>query len=319
MRSTIISLLLLIGLGIAISGSKTALPVAAKTSPTSTQTPTPTPPAPFGRFLENINGVPLELVRVPAGSFLMGNDRSPNPEEKPAHLVNIKSFFIGQYEVTRKQWNIVVDTLPRISRDLSRQYIGPAIQWDFEETTPADAVFWDDALEFCGRITRFTGRRYRLPSEAEWEYACRGGTQTEYSFGDQVDFKLAHFRDITAEFSPSYWLLPVGAKGYTNAWGLFDMHGNVGEWCLDVSHPNYLGAPIDGSAWTQGGDQSRRSQRGGMYGQRSEFGRSSSRVFWARALRASGFGFRVVAELTPQIDSGNVSAISAASYQGSFF
>jgi uncharacterized protein (TIGR03437 family) len=272
--------------------------------------------APFGRYIENINGVALELVRMPQGTFLMGNNHSPNPEEKPAHQVNIRSFYLGQYEITRKQWNIVADTLPQISRRLARQFVDPAISQNFQETTPADAIYWDDAVEFCERLTRFTGHQYRLPSEAEWEYACRARTQTEFSFGDRVDYKLAHFRDITADYSPSYWILPVGAKGYANAWGLFDMHGNVAEWCLDVEHPDYTGAPTDGSAWLQGGDQSRRCQRGGAYGFKDKFGRSSARLFWSRSVTISEFGFRVVAEISSPTNTAQVTAISAASYSG---
>ena len=270
-------------------------------------------PAPFGRYTENINGVSLELVRVPTGTFLMGNDRSPNPEEKPAHQVNLRSFFIGQYEITRQQWNIVVDTLPKSSRDLKRQYVGPVFGGTIEETMPAEALFWDDAVEFCDRLTRFTGKKYRLPSEAEWEYACRAGTQTEYSFGNNVNYDLAYFRNVATN-DPSFWLWPVGGKGYTNAWGLYDMHGNVAEWCLDIKHSNYTAAPNDGSAWTQGGDQGQRSQRGGQYGLRSELGRSSARSFWPRAFTVSGNGFRVVVEATPVILNGAVTATSAASY-----
>lgn len=271
-------------------------------------------PAPFGKYTENINGVPLELVRIPAGTFLMGNDRSPNPEEKPAHQVTLKSFYIGQFEITRQQYNIVATTLPKISWEMRSQYIGPMTGWSFEERSPADVVFWDAAVEFCERLTRFTGKKYRLPSEAEWEYACRAGTNTEYSFGNEVNYHLAHFRDITADFSPSYWLLPVGKKGYANPWGLFDMHGNVAEWCLDVEHSNYIGAPTDGSVWTSGGNQSRRIQRGGAYGLKAEFGRSSARNSWSRSVTVSDFGFRVVAEVSPTIGSGFIAATSAANY-----
>ncbi len=267
-------------------------------------------PAPFGRYTENINGVFLELVKVPAGTFLMGNDRSPNPEEKPAHQVNVRPIFIGQYEITRKQWNIIVDTLPKVNRNLGRQYIGPVFGGVIEETTPADAIFWDDAIEFCERLTRFTGRRYRLPSESEWEYACRADTQTEYSFGDQFNPNLANL-----EFSADN-LLPAGSMGYTNAWGFYDMHGNVAEWCLDNEHPNYLGAPVDGSAWLQGGNESGRVLRGGRYRWKPELGRSSARFFTSRNLGASGFGFRVVAEINPLIGNGSVTATSAASYSG---
>ncbi|MGH9842085.1 MAG: SUMF1/EgtB/PvdO family nonheme iron enzyme [Blastocatellia bacterium] len=313
MRKAIISLLLMSGLGSALGSRQFEQQVAARASSVPTQAATSTPPSPFGRYTENINGVLLELVRAPQGTFLMGNDRSPNPEEKPAHQVNLRSFHIGQYEITRKQWNIVVDTLPKVNRDLRRQYTGPSFGGMIEETMPADVVFWDDAVEFCDRLTRFTGRRYRLPSEAEWEYACRAGTQTEFSFGNEVDYNLAHFKNLG---HPSFYLLPVGAKGYANAWGLYDMHGNVAEWCLDVKHLDYIGAPTDGSVWTQGGDQLRRSQRGGMYDFREEFGRSSARLFWLRDVTASGFGFRVVAEISSVISNGRVTATSAASYSG---
>lgn len=279
---------------------------APRASSIPAQTPTPTPPAPFGGFVENINGVPLELGRVPTGSFIMGNDRSPNPEEKPAHLVNVKSFFIGQYEVTRQQWNIVVDALPKVSLDLRRKFIGDV----YVETAPVDVVFWDEAIEFCDRLTRFTGKSFRLPSEAEWEYACRAGTQTEYSFGDEFDQTLANM-----VFASDY-ALPVGKMGYANAWGLYDMHGNIQEWVLDVEHPNYVGAPLDGSAWMQGGKQTGRIVRGGAFRFKAEIGRSSSRFFSLRSLRTSWDGFRVVAEINPVIGGGSVTVTSAANYSG---
>ncbi len=152
-------------------------------------------------------------------------------------------------------------------------------------------------------------RLSRLPSEAEWEYACRAGTQTEYSFGDQVDYNLAHFKNPLST-EPLPILFPVGKKEYANNWGLFDMHGNAGEWCLDVEHPNYIGAPTDGSTWGLGGG----AQRGGYYGVKAEFGRSSSRQFWTRNLRIITFGFRVVAEITPLIGTGSVIPTSAANY-----
>ena len=180
----------------------------------------------------------------------MGNDRSSHPEEKPAHQVRVKSIFIGQYEVTRQQWNIVVDTLPKINRTLKRQYIGPVFGGIIVQTDPVEEVFWDDCVEFCDRLTKFTGKKYRLPSEAEWEYACRAGTQTEFSFGDEADPKLMNFNQGIAGLPREAF--PVGSMGYANAWGFYDMHGNVSEMCLDYEHPNYIGAPTNGSAWLQG-------------------------------------------------------------------
>lgn len=317
MRHTLICFFFIFSFVVAAISQTYTWPAIAQTSLAGTQaTPTPTPPAPFGRFTEDLFGVKLELVRVPNGTFMMGNDRSPNPEEKPAHRVNVRSFYLGQFEVTAQQWNTVSERLPRINHNLPKMYIGPGITWNFEETTPADVLFWDHAVEFCERLTRFTGRKYRLPSEAEWEYACRASTQTEYSFGDQIDFKLAHFRDITAAFSPSYWLIPVGTKGYANDWGLYDMHGNVAEWCLDHEHTNYFGAPTDGSAWTQSGNSQRRMQRGGYYGVKVEFGRSSSRLSWDTRGTVSTFGMRVAADISPTIGTGLVAATSAANYSG---
>ncbi len=267
-------------------------------------------PAPFGKHTKNINGVLLELVRIPTGTFLMGNDRSPNPEEKPAHQVNVRSFFIGRYEITRQQWNIVATTLPRINRSLRLQYLGPLGAGYYVETTPADTLSWNEAVEFCDRLTRYTGKKYRLPSEAEWEYACRAGTQTEYSFGDQFNPAFANMVFV------SNFLLRAGELGYANAWGLYEMHGNVYEWCLDHGHANYIGAPSDGSAWTQDSDDDDRGLRGGRYRFIAEAGRSSARAFYLKNLIVTGFGLRVVAEITPSIGDGKVTATSAANYAG---
>lgn len=269
-------------------------------------------PAPFGRYTETINGVTLEMVRVPTGSFLMGSNQSPNAEEKPAHKVNVKSFYLGQYEITRQQWNVVAD-LPQVNRALNKQFIGTLLGFEFGPSTPAGEVRWEEAMEFCERLSRRTGKTYRLPSEAEWEYACRAGTQTEFSWGDQPDYNLASFRNVAAGDPPSR-LLPAGSKGYSNAWGFFDMHGNVAEWCSDVEHSNYVGAPSDGSAWLQGGNQNYRVIRGGFYGQRIEFGRSAARSFQIVGLRASNYGLRVALEAVPVLGAGRVAAASAASY-----
>jgi uncharacterized protein (TIGR03437 family) len=265
-------------------------------------------PAPFGKYIENINGVRFDLVRIPTGTFFMGNDRSPNPEEKPVHQVSIRSFYLGQYEITREQWNVVAETLPKVQLDLRKQFIGQILNQVLEPISPADAITWDEAAEFCERLTRFTGRLYRLPSEAEWEYACRAGTKTEYSFGDQFDRNLANL-EFAADF-----MLPVGKLGYANAWGLFDMHGNVSEWVQDYEHPNYVGAPTDGSAWVQTGNSTGRILRGSRYRWRPETGRSSSRFFSSIYVRATGDGLRIVAEVPPSIGNGRVAAASAASY-----
>lgn len=215
-------------------------------------------PAPFGGYTENLNSVPLELVRIPTGSFVMGNDKSSYPVKKTAHQVSVRSVYLGRYEVTRQQWNWVVNNLPRINRSLTKQYIRPIFGATIYENNPVDEILWFEANEFCERISRHTGKKYRLPSEAEWEYACRASTNTEYSWGDNFDPKLANLERYAT------WHLPVGQVGYSNAWGFFDMHGNIGEMCADHEHVNYFGAPANGSAWTNGGDGNSRVLRGGV-------------------------------------------------------
>ena len=243
----------------------------------------------------------------------MGSDRSSNPEEKPVHQVRVNSFYFGQFEVTRQQWNGVA-ALPQINRPLRLQFIGTIAGFEFGEITPADEVRWEEAIEFCERLSRRTGRIYRLPSEAEWEYACRAGTQTEYSWGDQVNYNLASLRNVSNGAPPSI-ILPAGMKGYANQWGFFDLHGNVAEWCLDTKHPNYIGAPADGSAWIQGGDSAFRVLRGGYYSQRPEYARSASRDFQPVGLRASFYGLRVVLQTDPQVPNlRGILTTSAASY-----
>ena len=267
-------------------------------------------PSPFGGYTVNLGNIKLELIRIPTGSFVMGNDKSPYPEEKPAHQVNIKSVYLGRYEVTRQQWNWVVDNLPKINKTLVRKYIGPILgTFSVYENNPTDEILWDEAVEFCDRISRYTGKKYRLPSEAEWEYGCRAGTTTEYSWGDILEPKLANLNRV------AIFHLPVGQVGYSNPWGFFDMHGNVAEMCADYEHSNYQGAPTDGSVWNSGGDKFSRVIRGGDYYTIIGTGRSFYRSYFLPVqLRATGFGFRVVAEITPTIGTGSVTATSAANY-----
>jgi formylglycine-generating enzyme required for sulfatase activity len=139
---------------------------------------------------------------------------------------------------------------------------------------PVEQVSWHDAVEFCQRLSRYTNRQYRLPSEAEWEYACRAGTTTPFHFGLAIS---RDFVNCKRNVGMALISLPaslaglggetteVGSFNVANAFGLYDMHGNVWEWCQDVWHGNYEGAPTDGSAWIEGGDQERRVLRGGSW------------------------------------------------------
>jgi formylglycine-generating enzyme required for sulfatase activity len=213
--------------------------------------------------------------------------------EGPAHQVTVESFYMGKYEVTQAQWRAVA-RLPKISSDLDSDpshFKGGSL--------PVEQVSWEDAIEFCARLSRATGRAYRLPTEAEWEYACRAGTTTPFAFGQTITPQLVNYdgnrpyaqaprgrsRETTA---------PVGFMGVANGFGLFDMHGNVWEWCLDYWHENYDGAPTDGRSWKTAGDTGDRVLRGGSWYLIATYCRSAYRFKYSPDSRYIGIGFRVV-------------------------
>ncbi len=197
------------------------------------------------------NGIDLEMVSIPKGSFLMGSpetEKESFDNERPQHLVSIQPFFLGKYQVTQAQWRAVAK-LPKVNRDLKPD---PSI---FKgEKRPVEQVSWYDAVEFCDRLSEHTGKQYRLPSEAEWEYACRAGTTTPFHYGETISSKLANYSgNLTyAEEAKGKYrgeTTPVGCFP-PNGFGLYDMHGNVWEWCGDPWHGNYKRAPTDGSIWS---------------------------------------------------------------------
>jgi formylglycine-generating enzyme required for sulfatase activity len=197
-------------------------------------------------------GIGIPMVFIASGTFLMG---SPETEpqtydwEGPQHEVTLSAFCMGQHPVTNEQWRIVAGW-ERVDRDLK---LNPS---SFKGAkTPVDSIIWEDAMEFCARLRHRTGRHYSLPSEAQWEYACRSGTTTPFHFGDTLTPELARYdwSEVYAEtpVEKQEWeqsSCPVG-RFPANVWGLYDMHGDVWEWCLDDWHDNYDGAPIDGTAW----------------------------------------------------------------------
>jgi formylglycine-generating enzyme required for sulfatase activity/predicted Ser/Thr protein kinase len=243
-------------------------------------------------FAEELNkNVNLEMVLIPDGSFLMGSpDCEGNAEEYPQHQVIVEPFYMGKYPITQAQWKAAA-ALPKVTQDLNPN---PA---KFKGANlPIENVSWYEAIEFCLRLSLKTGRNYRLPSEAEWEYACRAGTTTSFHFGETVASDL-----INCSGSETYAVEPksnfcntttdVGSFDVANAFGLYDMHGLVWEWCADPWHKNYHGAPTDGSVWDIGGDIHRRVLRGGAWNFSAELCRSASRS-WNEAeggLRMSGF------------------------------
>ncbi|HEY9808743.1 MAG TPA: bifunctional serine/threonine-protein kinase/formylglycine-generating enzyme family protein [Halomicronema sp.] len=232
-------------------------------------------------FTEDLGaGIILDMVSIPGGTFSMGSPTSEAQRvdnESPQHWVTVKPFYLGKYAVTQAQWKAVA-SLAKVKQDLdpdpSNVFCGgnkPAHQlsWDDIANKPINQVSWDDAIEFCARLSKKTGKNYRLPSEAEWEYACRAGTSTPFHFGETITPDLVNYHG-----KYPYASAPKGKyRDQTtdvgsfppNAFGLYDMHGNVWEWCQDVFHENYNGAPTDGSAWETGGDSQYRKQRGGSW------------------------------------------------------
>ncbi|NEO32713.1 MAG: SUMF1/EgtB/PvdO family nonheme iron enzyme [Symploca sp. SIO3C6] len=258
-------------------------------------------------FKEDLgNGVNLEMVSIIGGKFQMG---TPDQEierlvqtfgwdrfkrESPQHEVTVKPFFIGKYPITQKQWRAVA-SLPKVSKELKSD---PS---HFKgDDLPVEKVSWYDAEEFCQRLSKKTGRKYRLPSEAEWEYACRGLSTTPFHYGETLTDSLANYdarKTYASEPKGEYRkkTTPVG-NFPPNGFGLYDMHGNVWEWCADDWHENYEGAPIDGSAWIIGtGSNSNKVLRGGSWLYLPSVCRCASRFnIIGRVEFDYDFGFRVV-------------------------
>ncbi len=243
--------------------------------------------------------LPLRMMQIPAGNFLMG---SPEDElermdrEGPQHQVSVPLFFMAQYPVTQSQWRFVA-ALPQVRQELKSD---PS---NFKgDLRPVESVSWHEAVEFCDRLTLHTDRQYRLPTEAEWEYACRAGTTTPFHFGPTLSTDYANYNGS----SEKYGAYGPGSRGEyreettpvdqfegANPYGLYDLHGNVWEWCQDHWHDNYKGAPSDGSAWIEGGDSERRILRGGSWGIGPRGCRSASRYSCRAGFRDYYIGFRV--------------------------
>jgi formylglycine-generating enzyme required for sulfatase activity len=231
------------------------------------------------------NGVTLDMVEIPGGRFTMGSPASETEssnDERPQHQVTIQSFYMGKFEVTQAQYGAIMRTNTSGFKGANR---------------PVENVSWNDAVEFCKRLSKKTGRTYRLPSEAEWEYACRAGTTTPFYFGETITADL-----VNCNGNFTYGSAPKGKYRQQtadvgslppNAWGLYDMHGNVWEWCADSWHSSYRGAPTDGSAWIDN-DNRYRVLRGGSWDSNPSFCRSAVRYDISRDVFSYVIGFRVV-------------------------
>jgi len=249
-------------------------------------------------FTEDLGkGISLEMVVIPAGSFQMGSpdtEEERSKSESPQHQVTVASFCLGKYPITQGQWQAVA-TLPQVNRKLD-----PNPSLFKGKDLPVEQVSWYDAVEFCSRLSQKTGKKYRLPNEAEWEYACRANTTTPFHFGETITPELANYDGNYTYGSGTkgkyrQQTTPVGSFKVANSFGLYDMHGNVWEWCADHWHSNYQGAPTDGSAWLIDNDNySQRMLRGGSWCYYPWVCRGAGRYCVGPDVRFYDFGFRVV-------------------------
>lgn len=267
-------------------------------------------------FAEDLgNGVMLEMVSIPSGDLLMGSPETEKNSEYsgcPQHWVKVPSFFMGRFVVTQAQWREIA-RLPKIKIDIS-----PDPSHFKGARLPVEQVSWLEASEFCQRLSQKTGRDYRLPSEAEWEYACRAGTETPFYFGEQITTELANItpnstrhnyldlwvrsllgadaprvRQYGGHFLKKTLKTTEVGKFPPNSFGLYDMHGNVWEWCQDTWHENYENAPVDGSAWVDK-NYGLRLLRGGSWFYKPSLCRSAIRIGVDASDRNGDVGFRVV-------------------------
>ncbi len=227
--------------------------------------------------------ITLEMIAIPSGKFLMGTEDEEIErlikehdwewfrKEKPQHEVTVQSFYMGIYPVTQAQYQKIMGKNPSEFQGNDR---------------PVEQVSWNEAVDFCKKLSKQTGKEYRLPTEAEWEYACRAGTTTAYYFGENLTENLANYSSNVGETS-------VVGQYPSNDFGLYDMHGLVWEWCQDDWHDNYENAPNDGRVWVSG-KGSGKVIRGGSWDSLPNSCRSAFRFYYKRDDRGGSIGVRVV-------------------------
>jgi formylglycine-generating enzyme required for sulfatase activity len=257
-------------------------------------------------FIETLpNNIDLEMVEIPAGSFNMGapeSEKESLDSERPQREVALQTFCIGKYPITQAQWRSVA-TLPQINQKLN-----PDPSHFKGDKRPVECVSWLDAMEFCRRLSKYTRREYRLPSEAEWEYACRAKTTTSFHFGETIttdyvnydgnypygDAQKGEYRKETTD---------VGSLKGANAFGLYDMHGNVWEWCADDWHDSHKGAPPDTQIRIKDiknyeAPETRKLLRGGSWHGHARYCRSAYRGSSNARDQDNIIGFRVVCSIS---------------------
>jgi formylglycine-generating enzyme required for sulfatase activity len=260
------------------------------------------------------DGTELEMVEIPYGLFWMGStgDEVDNAisdavrwygedyeyhaimdwiyVETPRHLVTVKYFLLGKYPVTQAQWRAVMGNLP----DMDVESIG--------DNRPVVNVTWNNAVQFCYKLKKMTGNKYRLPSEAEWEYAAKAGTITPFAFGENISTEIVNYAGTYPYGKAIEGILRdqtvnVGSLRVANDFGLYDMHGNVSEWCLDEWHDSYVDAPVDGRAWGDSNWALKRVVRGGNCGAFGFRCRSAYRDWHEEPFCSSFVGFRLAITL----------------------
>jgi formylglycine-generating enzyme required for sulfatase activity len=256
------------------------------------------------------NGLSISMVQIPGGSFMMGSpetEEGQESNESPRHQVTLPTFFMGKNPVTQSQWRSVVSKIAQVKRK-----IDPDPSHFKGDDLPVERVSWLDTEEFCLRLSILSDRKYRLPTETEWEYACRAGTTMPFHFGETIGSDIANYRardwklDKTTTYLGKYgpgelgkfreMTTPSSSFKLANRFGLYDMHGNVCEWCMDHWHDSYNGAPEDGSAWLDLNAQqdAQRVLRGGSWYNAPVYCRSASRGRSDPENRYTYIGFRLV-------------------------
>jgi formylglycine-generating enzyme required for sulfatase activity/tRNA A-37 threonylcarbamoyl transferase component Bud32 len=244
------------------------------------------------------NGVTMDLVEIPGGTFLMGSPESEHgrdPNENFQHPVTVSPFTLGKYPVTQAQWKAVMGNNPSSFQNKSETSEDTSA-W---ENRPVESVSYDNCVTFCNILSQKIGKEVRLPSEAEWEYACRAGTTTPFYFGETITTQLANYngtltyaQEATGIYREETTIVGIFPP---NNFGLYDMHGNVWEWCADNWHDNYDSAPRDGSVWLDSGENSNSFVlRGGSWYFEPIYCRSADRDHYSRESVYNNMGFRVV-------------------------
>jgi formylglycine-generating enzyme required for sulfatase activity len=239
------------------------------------------------QFTEDLgNDVRLDMVLIPGGMFQMGSPRHHgHPDEQPQHIVTIKSFMLGKFLTTQAQWKAVMGKLPAC------RFKG--------DNLPVERISWEDAQKFCERLSKKTGKQYHLPSETQWEYACRAETQTPFSFGETLTTDFANYvGEHTYRDEPRgiyFHATNDGGKFPPNAFGLYDMHGNLWEWCTDNWLEDYSTSPRDSSAYENHRDPYRVA-RGGSWHDPPANCRSAARLRVLKSDAEEFDGMRVACE-----------------------